>query len=389
MDAQIVEKLSALIKDPALERLDLTLSKPNIFEILRIAHTEIRHSNFIAWMLDPNQNHNLRDTFLKWFLKDVFSDSRVEWINEFRVDSLDTDNLLVHREYKNIDLLLETPDFVVVIENKFWSKEHSNQLRRYKDTIDRDFASKHQAFVFLTPYAESPDQEDDRNLYITYGYEAIVRILNIILDTYGHSLSEKVSTYVKDYVAVLRRHVMQDDEAITIAQEIYKNHREALDFIFETKPDRILEIGNVFNVAVEKSGYVLGSPGKGYCRFTTAKLAKVIPISTKPGWKHSESFLFEIRIYNGKVNFKCVVSPGQDELRDRLISALKQVKGAKNPSGKQWSTVHNHSWRINVDDDKYDDPDVLREDIEKCLDNERVFINNVEQAILDGLKQYL
>lgn len=52
---EVLEGLSGVIKDPALEGLDLALSKPNLFEILCISQTEIRHSNFLAWMLDQRR----------------------------------------------------------------------------------------------------------------------------------------------------------------------------------------------------------------------------------------------------------------------------------------------------------------------------------------------
>jgi hypothetical protein len=180
---------------------------------------------------------------------------------------------------------------------------------------------------------------------------------------------------------------MQDDEAISIAQEIYKNHKDALDFIFESKPDRLLEVATAFNNAVEKAGYVLGSPGKGYCRFLTQKLSAALPVTTTPGWKFNEPFSFEIRFHDGKVYFKCVVSPGDEPLREMLIAALKKVDGAKSTKGKKWSTVHNHTHRINIDDDKYDDLDVLLENLERMMTKEKVFIESVETAILKELEE--
>jgi len=45
---------------------------------------------------------------------------------------------------------------------------------------------------------------------------------------------------------------MQDDEAIKLAQKIYQNHREALDFIFEHKPDRLLEVDQIFAERVKQ-----------------------------------------------------------------------------------------------------------------------------------------
>ncbi|MGQ8367363.1 PD-(D/E)XK nuclease family protein [Glaciecola sp. 1036] len=388
MDISIIEKLSALIKDPTLEQLTLNLSKPNLFEILKISNTEIRHSNFLAWLLSPSQSHQLRDTFLKWFLKDIFSDSRVEWIDEFSVDSIDTSKLIIHREFRHIDLVLETNDFIVVIENKMWSKEHSNQLTRYKKIIQKEFPLKEHAFVFLTPYSHSPEQEEDKDLYVSYGYESIIRILDIILGIYGHSLSEKISIYINDYIEILRRNVMQEDEATKIAQEIYKNHKEALDFIFQKKPDLALKFGEVFDEVIQHEGYILGTQGKGYCRFTTPKLNELLPKSKLPGWNQSESFLFEIRFYTSKVIFTCVVPPSQHELREKLLKALKTVEGAKNSKSTKWSTVHNHNWNINLEIEKYDDLALLKEDIEKKLSKEREFIFQIEQAIISEFNGY-
>jgi len=151
--------LSTLIRSPDLEKISLMLAKPNIFEILRLSHHEIRHSNFLAWLLDPSQSHNLGDTLLKWFLKEVFQDEKVAWIDEFEVDGVRTQDIVIHREFKHIDLLIEFPDWVVVIENKFGSSEHSNQLARYRKVAQKNFPNKPKAFVYLTPHYEEPKSE--------------------------------------------------------------------------------------------------------------------------------------------------------------------------------------------------------------------------------------
>ena len=38
----------------------------NIFDVLKISRTEIRHSNLLSWLIDPNENHGLGDSFLIW-----------------------------------------------------------------------------------------------------------------------------------------------------------------------------------------------------------------------------------------------------------------------------------------------------------------------------------
>ena len=77
------EQLSALIKDPRIEELELKLKEPNLFYILKFQAAEIRHSNFLAWLLNPKGNHGLNELFLKKFLKNVFSYQGYDWINEF------------------------------------------------------------------------------------------------------------------------------------------------------------------------------------------------------------------------------------------------------------------------------------------------------------------
>ena len=113
-DTISIDKLKKLEKDFDFERLELNLKLPNIFRILRISRTEIRHSNFLAWLLNPNESHNLRDTFLKHFLLDI----SVEF------DTLNFQDFEIRREWKNIDLLIITNGFAVCSENKVDSQEH-------------------------------------------------------------------------------------------------------------------------------------------------------------------------------------------------------------------------------------------------------------------------
>ena len=62
--------------DALLEELENYLSttklkeseKFNIFKILKLDNYEIRHSNFVAWLLDPNGSHKLGDKFLIKFI---------------------------------------------------------------------------------------------------------------------------------------------------------------------------------------------------------------------------------------------------------------------------------------------------------------------------------
>jgi len=51
-----------------LEKLESIIDRFNIFRSLNIIDNEIRHSNFLAWLLDPSETHGLGDYFLNLFL---------------------------------------------------------------------------------------------------------------------------------------------------------------------------------------------------------------------------------------------------------------------------------------------------------------------------------
>ena len=50
-----------------LERLEALLAEFNIFEAIGVVRQELRHSDFLAFLLDPHQSHGLGDDFLKAF----------------------------------------------------------------------------------------------------------------------------------------------------------------------------------------------------------------------------------------------------------------------------------------------------------------------------------
>ena len=153
------ELYSNLLDDVDFDRLDLGLKKPNIFSILKISRNEIRHSNFLSWLLNPKESHGLGDIFLKRFLREVFSSDKFDGISQVDVEGLDFTRVDVLREWNNIDILISTTELVVCVENKVFSKDHSNQLLRYRKIIEEHFPNKTQTFVYLNPEGEESLEE--------------------------------------------------------------------------------------------------------------------------------------------------------------------------------------------------------------------------------------
>jgi hypothetical protein len=54
---------SFLIANRDLERLEALLDRFNILEALGVVRQELRHSDFLAFLMDPKGNHGLGDAF--------------------------------------------------------------------------------------------------------------------------------------------------------------------------------------------------------------------------------------------------------------------------------------------------------------------------------------
>ena len=163
----------ALLKNPSFDQLSIETEKPNIFRALGVSNYEIRHSNFLAWLLDPHENHGLGDLILKKFLQDILINEKAKDISIVSVAKLDNSKVEVRREWKNIDILVITETFIVCIENKMWASESKGQLAKYAKTVRAEFPNHKHCFVFLTPNLQESSKP---GLYIEHSYSKIVEI---------------------------------------------------------------------------------------------------------------------------------------------------------------------------------------------------------------------
>lgn len=62
-----MEKLQAMIDDKVFQDFKKKYDSPNCFKIIGNDHFENRHTNFLAWLLNPKDNHGLRSEPLRFF----------------------------------------------------------------------------------------------------------------------------------------------------------------------------------------------------------------------------------------------------------------------------------------------------------------------------------
>ena len=392
MDAtQLKQHYDNLLKDEDFDKLELGLKNPNIFQILRITNNEIRHSNFLSWLLDPKESHKLGDIFLKRFLREVFSSDKFGDIDQVDVEGMDLSKVEIQREWKNIDILIILEGVVVCIENKVLSKEHSNQLKRYKEIIEKQFPDYQQTFVYLTP--EGEDSEEETDTYEPISYEFIVDSLDRILSVYGESLNEQVKNYIKDYVTIIKRELMGTDKLTELSKKIYQNHKELFDFINEHKPDIMDEMGVILKNQLKSKGYLIGSSSKKRVRFTTQSILDLTYINKNvKWWKNGESFLFEFILYEekNKLIFKVVISPSDKDYDvNRLKEMLLEIEDFAEPRGKKWLVTHRKNYAYDYSSISDKTPDEIKEEMDKVIEKVMPVLSKVEAKFMENKKELL
>ena len=338
-DNEDIQALKRFLMDiDCLDSLSEWTSKFNLFDVLKITRTEIRHSNMLAWLLNPNENHGLGDSVLRGFVQHVIS----EYSNDadvFETLLMDCYSFSILREWHNIDILAisEKSKCLVCIENKIDSKEHDNQLERYKSIIYEHYVTFRKIFIYLSPEG---DESSDPNIWNSLSYSDVLNIIEKARQRVP--ISQEVGLLIDDYVATIRRDIVGDVELKRICAEIYAKHQKALDLIFENKPDRASMIADIIHAWAAmmmeqgKLEYIPEKSGKIITRFKTKEMSELLPDSavSKSSWGTSNYYFYEIKCIDGDELFMqfCVNSKDiTDDLRTTCnrINALFPSKMKK------------------------------------------------------------
>ena len=206
-------------------------SKFNIFKVLKLDNHEIRHSNFLAWLLNPKENHNLGDKFLKRFLEKANID-----ISNVDTTSMNIKTEVCTNEQRRIDLLLYTNDFVCVIENKYGSDEHGGQCQDYKKFIEKYSKFKdysNQKYVCLDLELPKVEQLTKAlNCYNLITYKEVYYILLDLLKSMNQN--DNATQSIKQYATILKeKYTIMDEKTKEQCQNLYAEYGTIFDTMLE------------------------------------------------------------------------------------------------------------------------------------------------------------
>lgn len=217
LDLTLADNLARLVKQDAFVSLGQELNRFTPFRVLRVERYELRHTNTLAWLLDPLGSHGMGHGFLDCFLKQVLgahaplASPQVEVRTEL---VLNAKGALVEDDDPNgdevntkdrLDILVEGRSaegraWVVAIEAKIDSQEGKAQLRRYGAALNRLFPEVEVAKCYLT-LGPSETVSSQHWQPIFWGEQVGTALREALASR--HELDQRVRDFLEDYQELL------------------------------------------------------------------------------------------------------------------------------------------------------------------------------------------
>lgn len=280
----------------------------NLFSVLKISNMEIRHSNILAWLLDPNENHGLGDAFIRAFMTRIVAHYNPGKVNAFNVLLQDYYSYQVLRESNRMDIVLYSHDekTAVIIENKIWAGESPTQLKTYLDKSKIEYKDCNQLlYVFLSPEGRN---SSDPDTWVSLSYAEVVDSLNEAQK--GIQIKPEAQLLIKNYIEIVRREIMKerDEDLERVCNEIFNKHRVALGLIFENvNIDSSLESAIILEELhkLHDEGKIIVIDKKNNWAFLTSAMNAYLPELNQPNGSWGSTFIywywFEIKeLKNGR-----------------------------------------------------------------------------------------
>lgn len=272
------QALSAFVVDnPELTTLENRLGDFNLFQVLRSEFAELKHSNVLAWLLNPTESHGLDATFLQKWLMRVTHEETVQDrrpVTPVDIDAWELASVDVRREWNHIDVLIvlnmaRERQWIVCVENKVNSSQAYGQLECYRKVVEKEFPKADcRLFIFLTKNQEIPHDA----AYISASYHQVHTALNEAVAQRRMSIGQEPRVLIDNYIRLLEEKFMNESDIARLALTIYKKHKRAIDVIFTHRPENTAEmilplLGEQLTTNAANLGIVMGPCWKDIIRF--------------------------------------------------------------------------------------------------------------------------
>jgi hypothetical protein len=345
--ADFEQRLADLIDDRDFHRIDRHLRRFNLFEAVGAVRGELRHSNFLSFILSPTRSHGIGSHFLLQFLRAAIAKQVPERRIARSIELIvaDLDNAVAYRERDNIDLLIELMNLkmVVLVENKIDAAVGDGQLQRYKQTVEARYPDFRRLYVLLTPDGIEPDDDD----YVALSYSEIA---DLVESTTGDAsvADSDVTLILRHYVQMLRRHIVEDEQLASLARQLYERHKEAFDFVIESRPRPDSLLDTIRELLETNGELATDRHAPLILRFVPKEWTGIHVFNACPEqrWTHTKrNLIFEVKASrdSDRIIVSLISGPAEDELRAKIYTfASKQPSlfvGLVKPMGAKTATI--------------------------------------------------
>ena len=339
----------------------------NIFSIFKHEGHEDANSNILAWLLDANEKHGLKDAFIMALIEKLNEGQDDAQGREHHIDSTAFNKSNVYREYaftdedkkaRRIDILIKTENStnILVIENKIYSSEHTGQLLAYMDHINKVYGKKSAVtFVKLSPCGDLPSQNVSQTRGPS-GWKVLsyADILSCLLQMQHKTMPLDTRTIISNYIDYLRFSLCVDKEIMDVVKDTDVETRETAKERLREDIGAVLPKKNINTHLEEKSGVY-------YLRFTTPQIDTYMKdnyptqaaqnTSEKAPFWNGNSYAFEFIITNSDLTFQlCFLEEDNKtnfkELKDKFVYDKHEQIQPRNKTSR-WIVLRKESFIFN------------------------------------------
>lgn len=190
---EVDEKFEEFLKE--IRETEFKNDAKTIPEVFGIQYKEVYITKWIAYLLRQSYGFEILNALLSASNRDII-------INKDEIKKVYTE--YVFNTGRRIDILIDTDNYLIGIENKIWSGEQENQTEDYKNSMEKiatDKGKKHPPIgIYLHPEQNQSESNSFENVTYTQLYDKIEAINISDPEPFEWMMLKQFKMYVKEYL---------------------------------------------------------------------------------------------------------------------------------------------------------------------------------------------
>lgn len=329
----------------------------NVFEAVAMARQEIRHSRFLAFLLNPRSPHGLGPAFLRAILSAAVAEHPDPPVSRLDVAITDLTGSSIHCERDHFDIAVEISSLrlLFVIENKIDATESADQLRKYR----KHALSRYQDYRFMGTFLTPTGYEGEDNNWGTMGYATVIAELKATL--LSTAVPPDVEMAIGHYIQLIERKIVASQALIEACKSIYQQHRAAVDLLVQYGQES--QLSQAFDQFIAAKGEQLETTAlrSNMATFLFADWLKIpnFPEADRKRWSSTFPVVLWFAVGVKRVYLRLEVGPFvEPEKRQPIVDALREKLKSANSRTRKKGAGNTYTRILTFSTSVSEDPDV-------------------------------